>query len=167
MSELQNSLADVGAKLQEVTLNVDALKNGSREQKALVENDRVQLTQLQQQFAANSNTSTASVASDLNRTQEMINAARIDFAKELKNVSSILANVNDTLSQKTTEINVELRKHKVRFFFKLLVNSVQSINSLNVYIFRSLWTLSMKIMPTFLRTWSQWKTNGLHISKRV
>lgn len=116
MSELQNSLADVGAKLQEVTLNVDALKNGSREQKALVENDRVQLTQLQQQFAANSNTSTASVVSDLNRTQEMINAARIDFAKELKNVSSILANVNDTLSQKTTEINVELRKHKVRYF---------------------------------------------------
>lgn len=152
MSELQNSLADVGAKLQEVTLNVDALKNGSREQKALVENDRVQLTQLQQQFAANSNTSTASVASDLNRTQEMINAARIDFAKELKNVSSILANVNDTLSQKTTEINVELRKHKVRFFLNYWLTQYRVFNSLNVYIFRSLWTLSMKIMPTFLRT---------------
>lgn len=127
ITELQNSLADVGAKLQEVTLNVGALKNNTREQKALVENDRAMLAQLQQQFAANANTSTASVASDLNRTQEMINAARIDFAKELRNVSSILSNVNDTLSQKTNENNIELRKHKVSFIYGIKCNKYDTI----------------------------------------
>lgn len=115
ISSLQNSLADFGAKLQEVTNNVDTLKSNLHEEKTLADSDRTRLTELQQQFAANSNTSTASVASDLNHTQAMINAARIEFAKEMKNVSSILANVNDTLSQKTSEINVELRKHKVRW----------------------------------------------------
>lgn len=114
MSSLQNNVADFGAKLQELSLQVNSLNNYTREDKLSKEGDRVLLTQLQQSIALHSNTSTGSDNNN-NRTQELLDSLKVEIFKELKNMSSTLASINDTLSQKTTVINDELRIHKVTF----------------------------------------------------
>lgn len=112
MGSLQNSLAEFGAKLQEMSLEVNSLKNYSREEKTSREADHAVLTKLQESVLSNVNSPQPS-ANSLNQTQEILNDFRVNFTKELKNVSSVLTTVNDTLSQKTAEIYAELRKHKV------------------------------------------------------
>lgn len=112
VASLQNNLAEFGAKLQEVTIEINSLKNYTREQKTLIEADRTLLDTLHKTIAINASVPQAS-ADDVNRTQILITSIRADFTKELRNLSSILTNVNDTLSQRTNENNVELHKHKV------------------------------------------------------
>lgn len=105
-------MAEFGAKLQEVSLEINSMKNNTREQKTLIDADRALLDTIQKSMTMNASISQTST-DDINRTQTLITGIRADFTKELRNLSSILTNVNDTLSQRTTEISVELHKHKV------------------------------------------------------
>lgn len=114
VASFQNSLADFGAKLQELTLQVNSLKNYSREERTKADTDRALLAKLQETINTNANSMLPQSTNYMNQTQEILNGFRADFTKELKNVSFVLTNVNDTLSQKTNEIYDQLRKHKVR-----------------------------------------------------
>lgn len=111
-TDLRNTVAGIGAKIQALQIDVDSVKGHFSELKDAEAANKEILTKLQ----SNQNTVSSSNHMD-NRTLEMIRSLNDQFTNRIQNVSLEFAKMNDTLSQKSKSLDDEQRSNKVRNSF--------------------------------------------------
>ncbi|KAJ6647115.1 hypothetical protein Bhyg_02335 [Pseudolycoriella hygida] len=111
---LQTNVATFGAKIQDLSVGVDQLKERLREvQKNSFEN-KENLTRLMTNFNAMTKNQTSSLIGLSNsvNTTNMLNNISQFFTYEIKNLSLQLSTVNNTLSQKAKGLEEDFRSQK-------------------------------------------------------
>ncbi|XP_037033461.1 uncharacterized protein LOC119072370 isoform X2 [Bradysia coprophila] len=114
---LQTNVATFGAKIQDLTVGMDELKERLREVQKNANQNKENLTQLITKFDVMTKNQTSSLNglnNDLNTTNMLKNMSQF-FTYEIKNLSLQLSTVNNTLSQKASGLEEDFRSQKPKF----------------------------------------------------
>lgn len=114
VSILQNNVANFGAKIKDLDVEVQDLKDRYRQLQHTQQDDKTILDKFKSIYDADANvTSPARLNQSNNKTIELMNTINAQLTNNIQNLSAQIANVNDTLSQKTQGLDSEVRAHKV------------------------------------------------------
>lgn len=125
VSILENTVSTFGAKMMDLTVNVDDLKEKMKDIKAKEDVTQTSLNKLQETF---NNTKITSVSVNNDDTKIAITNMTTYFTKEIKSLSTDLSTVNNTLTQKTNGLEVEVNK-SIKVPLDALTEKVANITS--------------------------------------
>lgn len=124
LSILENNVANFGAKIMDLTVNVDDLKEKMKDIRAKEDVTQTTLTKLQETF---NNTNITSVSVNNNDTMNAITNITSHFTTQISSLSTDLSTVNNTMTQKIKGLETDVSENKVRLV--ALQENVQNITS--------------------------------------
>lgn len=112
---LQNTVAEFGAKIQALNIDVNTLKEDSSAIKTTQQNEKVRVDTLRDKIDTAINASQSSFNANVhNETTAWMKNQTDRFLSDMKNVSDQLKSLNETFSPRINSIETEMHDHQTK-----------------------------------------------------